>query len=162
MKKNYSLNKKSKLEYQKKYAKINQNKIKEYKKEYASNNKENRNAYSVNRKKTDNLYRLTCSITNMVYSALKRGGYTKNSHTYEIIGCSYEFLLGYLEAKFETWMNWENKGLYNSELNYGWDIDHIIPLSSALNEEDLLKLNHYSNLQPLCSKVNRDIKRDKL
>ena len=45
------------------------------------------------------------------------------------------------------------------KIEYGWDIDHIIPLSSAKNEDDLLRLNHYTNLQPLCSKVNRDIKR---
>jgi hypothetical protein len=59
-------------------------------------------------------------------------------------------------------MNWENRGLYNGELNYGWDIDHKIPLSTAETEEEIYKLNHYSNLQPLCSKVNRDIKKDKL
>jgi len=57
-------------------------------------------------------------------------------------------------------MNWNNRGLYNGELNYGWDIDHIIPLSSAENEEDLYKLSHYTNLQPLCSYTNRYIKRD--
>lgn len=58
-------------------------------------------------------------------------------------------------------MNWENKGLYNGEFGYGWDIDHIVPLSTAATEEDLIRLNHYTNLQPLCSKVNRDIKRDR-
>jgi hypothetical protein len=57
-------------------------------------------------------------------------------------------------------MTWENKGLYNGELNYGWDVDHIIPLSSVETEEEIIKLNHYTNLQPLCSKVNRDIKKD--
>ena len=59
-------------------------------------------------------------------------------------------------------MNWNNRGLYNGELNYGWDIDHIIPLSSAKTEEEMILLNHYSNLQPLCSKINRDIKRDNI
>ena len=39
---------------------------------------------------------------------------------------------------------------------------HIIPLSSAKTEEELVKLNHYVNLQPLCSKVNRDIKKNNL
>ena len=34
-------------------------------------------------------------------------------------------------------MNWENYGLYNGELNYGWDIDHIIPISSAKTEEEV-------------------------
>ena len=143
----YSLNKEEKLKYQK---------------EYNKNNKENRNFYATNRKQNDPLFKLRCSMTNMVYSSLKRKGYTKKSHTYEIIGCSYEFLLGYLEAKFENWMMWENYGKYNGEINYGFDIDHIIPLSSAKNEEELLRLNHYSNLQPLCSKINRDIKKDNI
>ena len=57
-------------------------------------------------------------------------------------------------------MTWENHGKYNVELNYGWDIDHIIPLYSAVDEEELIKLNHYKNLQPLCSFTNRYIKKD--
>lgn len=32
----------------------------------------------------------------------------------------------------------------------------IIPLSSVNTEDGLIKLNHYTNLQPLCSKINRD------
>ena len=59
-------------------------------------------------------------------------------------------------------MTWENHGRFNSEFNYGWDIDHITPLSSALTEDDVIKLNHYTNLQPLCSYINRYIKRDRL
>lgn len=46
------------------------------------------------------------------------------------------------------------------EQYFSVNIDHIIPLSSAKTEEDIIKLSHYSNLQPLCSKVNRDIKKD--
>jgi hypothetical protein len=59
-------------------------------------------------------------------------------------------------------MSWNNHGLYNRNLNYGWNIDHIIPASSPKSEDDLIKLNHYTNLQPLCSKVNRAIKKDKI
>jgi len=59
-------------------------------------------------------------------------------------------------------MNWDNYGLYNGELNFGWDIDHIVPISTAKTKEEIIKLNHYENLQPLCSKINRDIKRDKI
>ena len=58
-------------------------------------------------------------------------------------------------------MSWENYGKYNGELNYGWDIDHIIPLSTAKTEDDIYTLSNYINLQPLCSKINRDVKKDK-
>lgn len=56
-------------------------------------------------------------------------------------------------------MNWNNHGKYNGEYNFGWDIDHIIPLDSAKTEEDIIKLNYYTNLQPLCSYINRVVKR---
>lgn len=57
-------------------------------------------------------------------------------------------------------MDWNNYGKYNGELNYGWDIDHIIPMSTAKTENDVIRLNHLTNLQPLCGKINRDIKID--
>lgn len=51
---------------------------------------------------------------------------------------------------------------YNGELYYGWDLDHIIPSSSAITENDILKLNHYTNFQPLDSFINRFVKKDRL
>jgi hypothetical protein len=37
----------------------------------------------------------------------------------------------------------------------GWHIDHITPLSLATTEEELYKLNHYINLQPLWASENQ-------
>ena len=60
-------------------------------------------------------------------------------------------------------MNWENYGKYEKDkYNVGWDIGHIIPLKTAKTEEDIIRLNNYTNLKPLCSKINRDIKRNKI
>lgn len=43
-----------------------------------------------------------------------------------------------------------------------FDIDHIIPTSSAKTIEELLKLFDLKNLSPLCYKCNRWIKRDRI
>ena len=94
----------------------------------------------------------------MIGNSLRFNGYVKNSKTEDILGCAFEDFKLYLENKFEPWMTWDNYGKFNSELNYGWDIDHIIPLDTAETEDDIIRLNHYTNLQPLCSYTNRHIK----
>ena len=152
---------------------INKDLVKEYKKEYFQKNKEliaikRRNKYNINKdiinqKRRDDIpKRLNNIIGSLIRSHLKGNGFDKKLRTYEIIGCSPIDLKIYLELKFEDWMTWENRGLYNGELNYGWDIDHIIPISSAKTEDEILKLNHYTNLQPLCSYTNRYIKINKV
>ena len=118
--------------------------------------------YQKNRIKSDTLYRLSRSITSSIYNSIISKSFTKKSKTIEILGCSIEEFKLYLESRFEEWMTWENKGLYNGDFEYGWDIDHIIPTSSAETEEDIIRLNHYTNLQPLCSYTNRYIKRDNI
>jgi hypothetical protein len=151
-------------DYHKRYTEENFDKISNYKKEYDNLNKEKLNKNRIIRKKnkysSDINYRVKVNIRNIISKSFKRFGYKKSSKAHEILGCSFEEFKIYLESKFEYWMTWENKGIYNGELNYGWDIDHIIPLSSAENEEDIVCLNHYTNLQPLCSKINRNIKKD--
>lgn len=140
------------------YQKIRSSKL-EYQKEYQKSNKEKRNLYLSERRKNDPLFRLITNTRNLIYNSFYYNGYSKKSKTEQLLGCSFEEFRLYLESKFENWMNWNNRGLYNGELNHGWDIDHITPLSSAKTEEDIIKLNHYTNLQPLCSKINRDIKK---
>jgi len=142
----------------KKYREENKDKIKDYQFNY----KTTKNTKRKERLKNDILFSLEKSIRNSIYECFKRNGYKKSSRTYEILGCTFDEFKVYLETMFEDWMTWENKGLYNGELNYGWDIDHKIPISLAKTEDDIIRLNHYSNLQPLCSYTNRYIKRDHL
>jgi hypothetical protein len=113
----------------------------------------------------DPLYKLKISFSRRLNRFLKREGCVKsNNKAYYLdkLGCSFEELKTHLESKFEDWMTWENYGKYNGELDHGWDLDHIIPLSNAKTENEIYNLSHYSNLQPLCSRVNRDIKKNKI
>ena len=137
----------------------NKEKYKEKNANYRKLNKTKRNEYEKNKKKVDETYALKCKIRIIVSKSLKRNGFVKSSDTQQILGCTYEQFKLHLENQFQPWMNWQNRGLYNSTPNYGWDIDHIIPLATATCEADIIKLNHYTNLRPLCSKINRDIKR---
>jgi hypothetical protein len=74
--------------------------------------------------------------------------WVKKNNTFDIVGCSPIFLKEHIEKKFTEGMSWSNRGLF------GWHIDHIIPLSSAKTEEEIYKLCHYTNLQPLWVKDN--------
>lgn len=170
----YLKNKEYLLNYNSKWAAENEEYRKEYLKKYYEDNKEtfketyeknkiSNNQRNKERRQTEPLYKLKGNISSLIRQSLKLKGYMKESRTYEILGCSYDELKLHLENQFTEWMNWENYGNPTDgliELNKTWDIDHIKPLSSATNEEELLQLNHYTNLQPLCSYHNRYIKRD--
>jgi len=160
LQKEYKVNNKDKIKkYHKKYI-INKDKVKEYKERNKDRIREYNRQYVINKRNSDPLYKLKHNIRTSIRRAITKQGFTKNSKTSDILGCSYDEIKTYLESKFESWMTWENYGLYEKDkYNVGWDIDHIIPLNSAMTEDEIIKLNHYTNLQPLCSKVNRDEKR---
>lgn len=138
-------------EYSKKHGKI-----------YRNNNRKKINEYTKEKRKNDPLFKLSVNIRASIKMSIKRQGFSKKSKTPEILGCTYEEFKIHIENQFLPWMNWNNHGLYNGELYFGWDLDHIIPVASAQTEEELIKLNHYTNFQPLCSHINRNIKKDKI
>ena len=144
------------------WRKNNKEEIKEWRKQYREKNRDKINEYERTKRREDPLYWLKAKLRSNISTSLKHKGYTKNSRTYEILGCTFEEFKLYLESKFESWMTWDNRGLYNGTPKYGWDIDHMIPNSAGLTEDEIIKLNHYTNLQPLCSYYNRDIKKNKI
>lgn len=148
----YETNKDELLEKCKEYVKNNFNKTADYQKKYRENNKEKlqnyRYFYNKNRRETDTFFNLKNSVSHRVRQFLKVKKITKNNKTFEIVGCTPEFLKEHLEKQFKDGMTWENYGLF------GWHIDHIIPLSSAKTEEEIYKLCHYTNLQPLWAEEN--------
>ena len=112
-------------------------------KQYRQKNKEKLKSYSIERRKRDPIYKMTLYIRTRTSTVFRRYHLKKDLKTEDLLGISYNDLFVYIEGKFKTGMNWHNYG------KNGWVIDHIIPLSSAKSKEDLIKLSHYLNLQPL-------------
>ena len=142
----------TKIEYNKYYE---NNREKEITRQinYQANNRESmniqRNKRHLERYYSDSLYKLEYNLRNRIKMFLKTTKFNKiKSGTLSIVGCTTIELKEYLENQFVDGMSWDNHGLY------GWHIDHIIPMSSATNEEDLYKLCHYTNLQPLWATDN--------
>lgn len=161
----YSLNKEKVNEQHKIWVNENKEKRKEYLKKYRDENKEKRNECVKNRMKNDPTFKFISYVRSLINGALQRMNYPKNKRTEEILGCSFNELKIHLENQFEPWMNWDNKGNPKDgifELNKTWDVDHIIPISTALSENEIVKLNHYTNLKPVCSYYNRWIKKNKI
>jgi len=107
-----------------------------------------KNIWRKERRKNDPLFKLESNLRSRVYDFLKNRNLQKNNKTFEIVGCTPKDLKKYIEDKFTEGMNWENYGYY------GWHIDHIIPLDSAKNENEIYELCHYTNLQPLWKEDN--------
>lgn len=78
--------------------------------------------------------------------------YKKTQKSAEMLGAPIEEVLRHIESMWRPGMSWKNKGKRGPD---GWDIDHICPCSQAQNEEELIKLQHYTNLMPMWSIDNR-------
>ena len=138
-------NRDSRINNKKKWLKLNKEYANEYRKEHYQINKERvlkqTKAYTNNKLKTNSLFKLRSNISSNIYGVMKKQGYCKNTKTYKILGCSFEHFKSHLERQFTKGMCWENQG--------EWHLDHIYPVSLAKDEEELIKLNHYTNFQPL-------------
>jgi len=142
-KKAYKQSNKEKIAAQNKaYREDNKEKIAAYRKD----NKEKIAAYCRARRKSDLIYNLSCRCRGRIRAAIKAKGFKKTTKTAEMLGCDWEFLKSHIESQFTEGMSWENRDK--------WHIDHIIPLASASSEEEVIKLSHFSNLQPLWAEEN--------
>jgi len=132
----------------KKYRADNREKSKKYSKKYRSGLKwllRRRERY-----KNDQNFRLKSLLRSRFRDALISKNIKKKSHVLELTSCSMDFLKKYLSKQFENGMTWENHG--------EWHIDHRKPCASfdLRNEEEQRKCFHYTNLQPLWGKENKE------
>lgn len=124
----------------------------ESKKVWKENNREKVRGYrrkmKAKRKTSDLLYKLKENLRCRYSICLKVKKFNKTAKFREYLGCDLDFFKNHISSQFKTNMNWDNYG------KYGWHIDHIKPLDSAKTEEELVKLLHYTNLQPLWAEDN--------
>ena len=116
--------------------------------EWSDKRKQSKINYQKNRKKIDPVYKIIANMRTRLGMFLSAKNFKKTNSTFAMVGCSPKFLKEHLEKKFEPGMTWNNHSID------GWHIDHIIPLDRAKNEEDIKKLCHYTNLQPLWAEEN--------
>lgn len=126
---------------------------KEYLKKYAKAHTKQTYQKHKERMKNDDVYRLKHKIRNFIYSSFVRRSVPKNDRTESILGCSFTDFKKHIEKQFKEGMTFDNYGK--------WQIDHIIPLSTANTIDEVKKLCHYTNLQPLWASENRK-KSDKI
>lgn len=101
-------------------------------------------AYRINKRLVDPLFVMIERVRARIRNALRGGA--KSKRTLEILGCEWDFFMIHIEKQFYKGMNWENR----SE----WHLDHIIPLATAKTDDDVIRLNHFTNMRPLWASEN--------
>lgn len=98
--------------------------------------------------KLDNLGQRT-KLKNKIYRVLLRRIHhaltrtKKSNRTEELLGCTIQFFMGYIESKFTKSMTWQNQG--------EWHFDHIKQCATfdLYSVDEQRKCFHYTNIRPL-------------
>lgn len=129
-------------QYRRENYKRNQERISKRHKAYNQMNRVRNNERMRTRRKTDFMYNLRCRLHAVIKSAFVRRNVIKTTKAVELLGCSLDFLATYLLQNMSTNLTLKENGLPED-----YQIDHIIPCSWANTAEELVKLQHYTNLR---------------
>lgn len=120
----------------------NPEKVKEYRDRYYPKAKDSIMRKKVIRRANDDLYRMKENLRSRARQAFSRSKWMKDSPNETLLGADYNTVFKHIESLFTKGMTWRKVGI---EIH----IDHKIPLASASTEQELIKLFHYKNLQPM-------------
>jgi hypothetical protein len=103
--------------------------------------------YKAKKRLSDPMFKLSENLRNLLHISFKRKGFCKKSKTYQLLGADFDTVHTHLVlTAIKNYGFWLETELYH--------VDHIIPCSSAKTEEELIKLQHYTNLQYLTPEDN--------
>ncbi len=138
----------------------------QYDENFRNHRKEIMRKYIRNRIAKDQAYKLHKNISQYIRVILKNNGSSKRGKSMlKYIGYSMKDLKNHIESQFESWMNWNNWGKYNSKTwndndqsTWAWNIDHIKPVSKfnylSMEDTEFIECWALSNLRPLSAKQN--------
>lgn len=119
--------------------------------EQKRNNTKTATLYRAKRCAVDPAFLLLTRARTRAWKFLRRVEKLKTEHGtgfQKHFGTTKAIFFDYMNPKLLEGMSWENYGEV-------WHMDHIVPLSlGGANEERLLKLGHYKNLQPMFAADN--------
>lgn len=90
--------------------------------------------------------RLRRRVSWHIRKAVNSVGRAKPGSTFEMLGYTPHQLACHIERQFTRGMSWDNVA--------DWDIDHIVPISSAETMSDVIALNQLTNLRPMWRQEN--------
>ena len=104
-------------------------------------------------------------VGRMIARALADLGAHKDMSFLKAVAYTMQELTQHLEKQFESWMTWDNYGVYRKDTwndadvsTWTWQLDHIIPQSSlpyaSMQDDNFKKCWSLDNLRPLSSKHN--------
>lgn len=104
------------------------------------------NEYRRNKWREDLNYRLSERYRNRIGQSLRSQKTTKNIKSTQLLGCSVDDFIKWLELNFEEGMTWDNFGSGNDK----WNIEHWLPCCSfdLSNSIELHQCFNWSNMFP--------------
>jgi hypothetical protein len=100
-----------------------------------------------NKRNRPSISRAVHNLKNRYSGIVKKYEFTDVLPFDDVLSIDRDGFQVYIENRFRDDMTWDNYGNH-------WVIDHILPINVMGSYDDLIRLNHYSNLQPLLKNYN--------
>ncbi len=107
------------------------------------------NDYRKQKRVSNPEFKLASNLRTRLSNAFKAQNVSKNNKTFELLGCSQQFLRKWIEFQLSSDTKIENYGLQ-------FHLDHCLPVASfnLFNEDELRKCFNWINLRPIRPEEN--------